>query len=154
MRTLRVLLTLLAASLVLGVAPAPAEVGEHCHKVKAVGVGEDLGGGDTVATITRAGFLNGTTAAHFDITGGAIPVLTFAGTVTFTAKKGTLTVAIAGTFDISTGAFEASGPVTAGTGRFADASGTLVFSGMQTGTDFTETVTGTLCLVKGGEQSE
>lgn len=118
----------------------------ECHKVKASGVGQDLGGGNTTATISHGGVLNGTTAAHFDITGSP-PVFTIEGTVLFTTKKGTLTVGPTGTFNVSTGAFDASGPLTGGTGRFEEATGTLSFSGVEdlsTGV-FTETIKGRIC---------
>ena len=141
----------LGSLLVVGAAPAmptTASEEDECHRVKAVGVGQDLGGGNTTATISHAGFLNGTTTAHFDITGGTPPVLTFAGTVVFAAKHGTLTVDIAGTFNVATGAFDATGSVRSGTGKFAGATGTLTFSGVEdfsTGA-FTETITGRICL--------
>jgi len=142
---------ILGSLLVVGAGPAmptTASEEDECHRVKAVGVGQDLGGGNTTATISHAGFLNGITTAHFDITGGTLPVLTFEGTVVFRAKHGTLTVNIAGTFNVATGAFEASGYVRSGTGKFAGAIGTLTFSGVEdfsTGV-FTETITGRICL--------
>lgn len=145
------LCAVLGSLLVVGAAPAmptTASEEDECHRVNAVGVGQDLGGGNTTATISHAGFLTGTTTAHFDINGGAFPVFTFAGTVVFTAKHGTLTVDIAGTFNVATGAFEASGPVRNGTGKFAGATGTLTFSGVEdlsTGV-FTETIIGRICL--------
>jgi hypothetical protein len=120
---------------------------DGCRNVNTTGVGQDLGGGNTTATI-RGGVLKGTTSAHFDITGGTPPELTFQGTVTFTAKRGTLTVSIAGTFNVATGAFAATGPVTGGTGAFTGASGSLSFAGVEdlTTGSFTEDVTGTVCL--------
>jgi len=153
MKALQLLLcAIFAALLVVAGAPAASaratDDDDDCRRINADGVGQDLGGGNTTATISRGGILNGTTAAHFDITGGTPPVLTFAGTVVFTTKKGTLTVGIAGTFNIATGAFNATGPITSGTGRFAGATGTLTFSGVEdfsTGA-FTETITGRICL--------
>lgn len=160
MKALQLLLcAILGSLLVVGAAPAtPAIASEEdeCHRVNAVGVGQDLGGGNTTATISRAGFLNGTTAAHFDITGGAPPELTFAGTVVFTARNGTLSVGIAGTFNIATGAFDATGAVTGGTGKFAGATGTLSFSGVEdfsTGS-FTETITGQICLAEEDDEDD
>ena len=153
MKALRLFLCVLVGSLFL-VAGAWADSSkagdddDECLTINARGVGQDLGGGNTTATITRGGVLNGTTAAHFDITGGAPPALTFAGTVVFTTRNGTLTVGIAGTFNVSTGVFNASGPVTAGTGVFTGATGNLVFAGVENLTTgvFTETVRGTICL--------
>jgi len=153
MAVARTFLCLLLGSLIL-VGGARVETAraddDDCHRIRARGVGQDLGGGNTTATITRGGILNGTTSAHFDITGGTPPVLTFAGTVAFTTPNGTLTVMIAGTFNVATGAFRASGPVTGGTGAFTGARGRLRFVGNQdlaTGA-FTETVRGRICLAE------
>lgn len=145
----RMLLCVLAALLTMvGVAQADsARADSECHPVHAVGVGQDLGGGNTTATLSHGGRLNGTTAAHFDITGGEPPAFTIAGTIRLTTKHGTLTANVAGTFNVATGAFSATGPIVAGTGKFSGATGSLTFNGVQnlsTGA-FTETVTGTLC---------
>jgi len=159
MKALRLFLCALVGALaVTGVAQADGSSDDDggCRTVKANGVGQDLGGGNTIATITQGGILNGTTAAHFDINGGAFPTFTFAGTVTFTTKRGTLAVAISGTFNVATGDFAASGPITGGTGRFAGATGTLTFAGnenLQTGT-FTETVQGTICLADADDEDD
>ena len=118
-----------------------------CRPVHAIGAGQDLGAGDTAATLTRGGLLNGTTRAHFDITGGEAPVFTIAGVLVLTTKHAALTLDLAGTFDVATGGFTTSGPITDASGKLAGATGTLTLSGVQdlaTGA-FTETVTGTLC---------
>ncbi|MGH3104651.1 MAG: hypothetical protein ACRDN6_11220 [Gaiellaceae bacterium] len=152
------LCVLLGALVAAGSAQADGSLDDDldCRRVSAVGVGQDLGGGNTTATITRDGLLKGTTAAHFDITGGAPPELTFTGTVVFTTKRGTLTVSIAGTFNVATGAFAATGPVTGGTEAFAGASGSLSFAGVEDLTTgrFTETVTGTVCLADDGDDDD
>ena len=150
--TVRVLVLCLVTGLVALVSPAHASAkqGGECKKVDAKGVGQDLGGGNTTATITNDGHLKGSTTAHFDM-GGASPVFQIHGVVTFTTNKGTLTVSVDGTFDVSTGAFNASGSVTGGTGTFAGSSGSLSFNGVEnlsTGA-FSETVEGTVCLDKG-----
>ncbi len=151
MKAFRLFLCVLVGALaVTGVAQADGSGDDDggCRTVKANGVGQDLGGGNTIATITQGGILKGTTAAHFEITAFTPPVLQFAETITFTTKRGTLAVAISGTFNVATGDFAASGPITGGTGRFAGATGTLTFAGnvnFQTMT-FTETVRGTICL--------
>lgn len=150
MKAIGLMVCVLSASLTLvGVAQAgDAAHGSKCKRVRAVGVGQDLGGGNTTATITHGGVLNGTTAAHFDITGGAPPVLTFSGTIVFTTKHGTLTASLSGgTLDVSTGAFSATGPIIGATGKLAGATGTLTFKGVENLTTgaFTETITGTLC---------
>jgi hypothetical protein len=153
MKALRVLVLVVAMLVMVGggqAAGAAVSDDDSCPNVKANGVGQDLGGGNTTATITHGGILNGTTSAHFDITGGAPPVLTFAGTIVFTTHHGTLTVSLTGTLNVATGAFSATGPVTGGTGAFAGATGTLRFVGVEdlTTGSFTETVTGTICLAE------
>src|SRR5438309_11241161 len=123
---------------------------EGCRPVHAIGVGQDLGGGNTAATLSRGGVLNGTTSAHFDITGATGSVLSIAGTLVLTTKHGSVTVSLTGTLDAATGAFTATGPLSGGTGSFAGTTGTLTLTGVEnlsTGV-FTETVAGTLC---GGE---
>jgi hypothetical protein len=125
-----------------------AHAAVSCHKINAKGVGQDLGGGVTTARIIGGGLLHGTTAGNFMITGGSPPVLSIAGTVTFTTKQATLTVSVAGTFDVSTGDFAATGPVTAATGKLAGTTGTLLLEGVQdlsTGS-FVEDVTGLICV--------
>jgi hypothetical protein len=134
-------------ALVVGGAQArSATQGDDCANIHATGVGQDLGGGNTTATISHGGQLNGTTSGHF-VVGGAPPVFAISGTVTFTTKHGTLVATVAGTLDVTTGAFTASGPVSGGTGNLAGTTGTLTFSGVEnlaTGV-FTETITGTIC---------
>ena len=157
MKRLGSCLWLLTSALILvGGAQAGGSKGYHgCKDVHATGVGQDLGGGNTTATIRHGGQLNGRTSGHFAIT-GAPPVFTIAGTVVFTAKHGGLTASVAGTFNAATGAFTAAGPVSAGTGHLAGATGTLTFSGLEnlaTGS-FTETITGTICGTSGEEDDD
>jgi hypothetical protein len=143
------------ALMAAGAAQASRASGDQeCTSIHATGVGQDLGSGVTIATISRGGWLNGSTHGAFAITGGAPPVFTVAGTVVFTTKHGTLTLTAAGTFDVSTGAFNTSGPVSAGTGKLDGATGTLTIAGVQnlaTGA-FTEAVTGTICRAGDEEQ--
>ena len=102
---------------------------------------------DTTATVTKDPLLKGTLSGHFVVTGAPTPDLPFAGAVTFTTKKGTLTVGVTGVLDTTTGDFMTSQPVTAGTGRFAEATGHLMVTGNQDATGaFTETIDGRLCL--------
>jgi hypothetical protein len=144
------LCVLLGALIAVGGARVETAGADDCHRINARGVGQDLGGGNTTATITRGGILNGTTTAHFDITGGTPPALTFSGTVVFTTARGTLTVTIGGTFNVATGAFDASGSVMSGTGAFTGATGALEFMGIENLTTgaFTETIRGTICLAE------
>jgi len=148
MKSFGPLLCVLAGGLIMvGGAQADGSADDQgCAQVHAVGVGQDLGGGNTTATISHGGRLNGTTSGQFAITGSP-PVFTIVGTVVFTTKNGTLTANVAGTFDVTSGAFNASGPVSAGTGNLAGTTGSLTFAGVEnlaTGV-FTETITGTLC---------
>ena len=125
-----------------------ARAAVSCHKINARGVGEDLGGGATVAKIFGGGLLQGTTAAQFIITDISGTVASFEGTVTFTTNRATLTVTITGTLDLGTGAFSASGPVTDAKGKLEGATGSLAFDGIQdlaTGT-FEEVVVGEICV--------
>jgi hypothetical protein len=149
-------LCLLACALIMasGAQANGSEGDQGCAQAHAVGVGQDLGGGRTTATISHGGRLNGTTSGLFTISGGVFPVFGIAGTVAFTAKHGTLTASVAGTLDVVSGAFNASGPVSAGTGNLAGVTGTLTFGGVEnlaTGA-FTETITGTLC--KAGDDGD
>ena len=122
-----------------------------CHKINAKGVGQDLGGGLTQAQIIGGGLLHGTTAGNFTVVGGSPPVLLINGTVTFTVNKGTLTVQVSGSFDISDPSdakFVVSGPVTAAAGQLAGATGTLMIDGdesLATG-KFTEELSGLICV--------
>lgn len=125
-----------------------AQAGVSCHKINAKGVGQDQGGGVTTARISGGGLLNGTTIGNFVITGGAPPVFAVAGEVSFTTRQATLTVGLAGTFDVASGAFLTTGPVTGSSGKLANATGTLTLDGVQdleTGR-FTETVKGLICV--------
>ena len=129
-------------------ATSQAYAGISCHKINSKGVGQDLGGGMTEARIIGGGLLQGTTQGSFIITGGAPPLFTIAGTVVFTTKQATLTVALAGTFDVSSGAFASTGPVIASTGKLSAATGTLTLVGIEdliTGR-FTEEVDGMICV--------
>ena len=148
MKSFGPLLCVLAGALIMagGAQANASEDDQGCAQVHAVGVGQDLGGGSTTATISHGGRLNGTTSGQFAITGAA-PVFTITGTVVFATKHGTLSANVTGTFDVTSGAFNASGPVSAGTGNLAGTTGSLTFAGVEnlaTGV-FTETITGTLC---------
>ena len=146
-QTLRRLATILVtAGVVMMIADVRADV--SCHQINARGVGQDLGGGATQAQIIGGGLLEGTTAAQFIITGISGTVVSFAGPVTFTTNRATLTVTVTGTLDVVTGTFSASGPVTDATGKLEGATGSLSINGIQdlaTGR-FEEDVTGEICV--------
>lgn len=146
--------------MLLGVASAVlvvghAHAGTSCHNINAKGIGQDTGGAGTpqdpattVAQIRGGGLLQGTTAARFVFTGGTPPVFTFAGPLTFTTNRATLTVSLMGTVDVTSGVFMANGPVVDATGKLAGATGSLILDGVQSFVDgtFVETVTGQICV--------
>ncbi len=137
---------LVLAGILMTISPADAAV--SCHVIQAKGVGQDLGGGNTKADIIGGGLLQGTTTASFTVTGVSGTVASLAGTVTFTTSNGVLTVTVIGWFDVTTGKFFASGPVTAATGKLSGATGTISFAGIEnlsTGA-FTEDITGGICV--------
>lgn len=146
LRTIVQRFAVIAAAVVATAGQAQAAV--SCHKINAKGVGQDLGGGMTEARIVGGGLLHGTTQGNFVITGGAPPVFTISGTVTFTTRQATLTVALAGTFDVATGAFVTTGAVASATGKLSGASGTLTLDGVEdlTTGKFTEEVSGLICV--------
>jgi hypothetical protein len=137
-------LVLVLASVTIGV-QTRAEV--SCHRINAKAVGQDLGGGSTVARVVGGGLLNGSTEGNFVITGVAGTLASFTGSVIFTTRHATLTVTVTGSFDVASGEFSASGPVTDATGKLAGATGRLSLEGVQDleGT-FLEDVTGDVCV--------
>lgn len=153
MKRLRMLVLLAAAVVGAGGAQATSAAVPHdsCLSVNARSIGQNLGHGQTTATITHAGILNGTTAGQLQITGGTPPLLTVVGTGVLTTHHGTLTVNLAGTFNTATGVFQATGQIVHGTGMLAGATGVLTFVGVEdlaTGS-FTQTITGMVCLAHG-----
>jgi hypothetical protein len=60
-------------------------------------VGQDLGGGQTMATVSVAGVPIGSTAATVTITGVVGTTVSFVGPIVFTGPRGTLTAAVTGT---------------------------------------------------------
>jgi len=125
-----------------------AEAGVSCHKINAKGAGQDNFNLTTTAQIIGGGLLQGTTQASFGVTGGTATLLDIAGTVMFTTHQATLTVSVTGKFNLETGEFKASGPVTAATGKLTGATGDLVLKGVEdlaTG-KFVEDVSGEICV--------
>jgi hypothetical protein len=148
MNALSRLLLLLAALSLAVVAPTAVDAAVSCHRIDASGVGQDQGGGNTVAQISNGGLLQGTTAAAFTITGLSGTLASFVGTITFTTNRATLAAEVAGTLDLASGAFNATTSSLSGTGKLAGATGVLVFAGVEnllTGT-FTEVVAGRVCV--------
>jgi hypothetical protein len=144
-------LALPAVLTALAVAPgtAAAHGRQICVPVRATGVGQDLGGGQTTATISSHGVRLGTTNASFTTTGGSGTVASFAGPIKFTSPAGTLTAQVVGSLDIATGAgvFRATSTSVTGTGLLRGVTGSLTFAGTENLTTgaFTETITGELC---------
>ena len=146
------LVVCLAAALTLA-PPASAGTRHHqqghvrCVPVQATGVGQDLGGGRTTATISVHGFEVGTTTAAFTISGIDGTVASFTGPIIFTGLGGTLTAQVTGTLDVATGAFTSTSTSLAGTGIFRRVTGDLTFTGTEdlATLAFTESITGQLC---------
>lgn len=157
---LRALLVLATAMTALTVAaPAQASPSTICVPVRATGVGQDLGPDSagnlhTIATISIAGVVVGTTSATFTPSGPPDGTqLAFTGPIVFTPRFGhaTLTATVQGSVDLGTGSFVASSTAVAGTGLLAPVTGQLTFRGMENLAThaFTETVTGRLCETRG-----
>jgi hypothetical protein len=146
MLTLRnIVLSLSVMTLGMLGATAPASAADaKCHSIHAQGEGESTSPLTTTARITGGGILNGSTAAVFTPTTAG-----FTGPITFhTNSKEIVVVTIDGT--LTGAAFHAQGAVTSGTGKFQNSTGSLIFDGVivNSAGDFTETVTGNICLQK------
>lgn len=160
MRRIAVLAVLLPWLVSVPAGPATAAV--SCHRINATGAGQGAAPqpGDppgvirTVARIRGGGLLQGTTEAAFQVTGPTPTGIAFAGDITFTTNRGTLSVDLDGTLDLTTGDFRASGDVSGATGKLDGATGTLTLAGVQDLLDpaggFTETVSGEVCVDLGG----
>ena len=160
MRRIVVLAVLLPLMTMLQTGPAAAA--EYCHQIKATGAGQGAAPqpGDppglirTVAQIRGGGLLHGTTEAAFQVTGPTPTGIAFAGDITFTTNRGTLSVDLDGTLNLTTGEFRSSGYVSGATGKLDGATGTLTLAGVQDLQDpagsFVETVSGEVCVDLGG----
>ena len=147
------------------VQPGPATAGVSCHPINAKGAGQGAPtqAGDppglirTVAQIRGGGLLQGTTKAVFQVTAPTPTGIAFAGDITFTTNRATLTVDLDGTLDPTTGEFAAWGDVSGATGKLDGATGSLTLAGVQNPLDpagsFTETVSGEICVDLGGNGS-
>ena len=142
---------LIALVFVAGVlASGPAQAEEVCIPIKAKGEGYFTGPTSTASRLIGGGNLQGTTTADLEITGVVGPgVVSYDGTLVLTTKQGTLTLSIInGVYDTTTGEFSNDSVVTAGTGRFAGASGGLYFHGFvfPDGTFFDDEISGQICV--------
>ena len=137
---------------------APATAAVSCHQITSKGVGQGAPpqAGDppglirTLAQIRGGGLLQGTTEAAFQVTSPTPTGIAFAGDITFTTNRATLTVELDGTLDLATGDFQASGDVSEATGKLDGATGAITLTGVQNLLDpagsFTETVSGEICV--------
>ena len=140
------------ATLVVGV-PGSSDAAPHrapsriCAPVVASGSGQDLGAGQTTATISSHGVRLGTSTAAFITTGLDGSVASFAGKIVITTALGALTAPVIGTLDVTTGAFTSSSTTVTGSGALSSVSGALTFTGVENLTSgaFSETVKGRLC---------
>ena len=115
----------LLVTLTLGLAPGSAHAGTSCHTIQATGVGSGAPPqpGDpanlvrTQARLSDAGLLQGTTQAAFTIVAPTPVGFAFVGDLVVSTNRATLTLALTGTLDVSTGDFTATGPVVAATGK-------------------------------------
>ena len=160
MRRIAVLAVLLPLLVLVQAGPATAVV--SCHQINATGAGQGAApqAGDppglirTAAQIRGGGLLQGRTEAVFQVTGSTPTGIAFAGDITFTTNRATLSVDLDGTLDLTTGDFGASGDVSEATGKLDGAVGTLTLAGVQNLLDpagsFTETVSGEICVDLGG----
>ena len=142
------ILLVLVSLAVAGAAPARAHGAVSCHRINAKAVGQESGGGQVTAQVIGGGLLHGTYEASFTITGFSGTLASFQGPIVFTVAGGTLTAQVTGTFDVTTGQFEATSTSITGTGILAGATGNLTFSGVEnlvTGSS-TETITGVICV--------
>jgi hypothetical protein len=145
------LLAALAASCAVlatdATAAVPRGVGPVCVPILATGVGQDLGGGVTEATISVAGIAVGQTKASFTTMGVSGTVASFAGPIVFTSRAGTLTAQSTGSLDTTTGDFRTTSTNLTGTGLLWGITGDVTLAGMENLTTgrFTETITGSLC---------
>jgi hypothetical protein len=146
--------SLLAALTIVVTLPAGAAQGATlpagrpiCLPVSATGVGQDLGGGNTQATISIHGVEVGQTNASFTTTQVVKTIASFTGPIVFSSPPGTLTAQVAGTFDLTTGAFHVTSTSITGTGLLRGITGRMTLVGHENLTNgtFTETLTGQLC---------
>src|SRR6478735_4342922 len=117
MRRATVLALMLPLLMLFVTGPATAAV--SCHQINATGWGSGAAPQDgdppglirTSAQIRGGGLVQGTTEAAFQVTGPTPTGIAFAGDITFTTNRSTLTLDLDldGTLDLATGEFAASG---------------------------------------------
>ena len=124
---------LLVWALPAGAARATAPHWQRCVSVRATGTGQDLGGGETTATILLREREVGTTHAMFVVTGVTDDVATFTGEIEFTPSElaGTLAAPLSGDLDLTSGRFTATSDDVTGTGVLARVTGSVSIRGEQ-----------------------
>ncbi len=126
---------LFLAALVGLIAASPAWADLTNHKINARGQGqitsETTAGGTTKSRIIGGGLLQGTTTSELIFTGfdPRTGDVFYEGTLVLTTRHGTLTLSIFNGVLAPTGEFSNDSAVTGGTGRFAEATGSLFFHG-------------------------
>jgi hypothetical protein len=133
--------------LAAGASAATARARSICVPVHATGVGQDLGGGKTQATISVEGIVVGHTNASFTSSPIVGTSATFTGPIVFTSAAGTLTAEVAGSLNVATGDFQATSSSITGTGLVRKLTGRVTLAGHEdlTTDAFTETISGRLC---------
>jgi hypothetical protein len=128
-------------------AAAPRRAGPVCVPILATGVGQDLGGGMTEATISAGGIAVGRTNASLTTTGVTGTKASFVGPLVFTSRAGTLAAQSTGSVDVTTGDFRTTATDLTGTGLLRGITGNVTLVGNENLTTgaFTETITGRLC---------
>jgi hypothetical protein len=103
-----------------------------------------------------SGPLQGTTRfTALTIRPGPSPeLLLYTGELVITTRSGTVTIRDYGMLNGATGSFFEFQQVVGGTGRFRSATGALTSQGMATGTGFSGTLTGVLCVGKQHKEHE
>jgi hypothetical protein len=151
MEIFRKLLLVLAVTAAGLTAAVTAQAQVTCHKINAKGEGAFTGPTTTESRIIGGGILHGTTTAEVVVTGidPATGALAFDGTLVLTTEHGTLTLDVFdGLFDPLTGEFINDSAVADGTGKFAGASGALLFHGFANpdGTFIDDAIVGEICV--------
>ena len=157
---LRSAVLLVVVTVAVAVAPATASPAAArprppaCLEVSVTGVGRDLGNLRTEGELSDGSYRVASTQAAFRPLGLSGTVLGFEGPLVITPTRvpGTITAQLVGTVDVVTGRFTATSAELTGTGPLHDVTGTLVVDGVQPGSTFTETVSGTLCIAAARER--
>ena len=145
---------LIAVVLVSGlVASGAAQADQGCHKINTRVEGTvDFATSTVEGQVVGGGILEGTTEGSFVFTSidPQTGTATYEGSYLITTKHGTLSLDLFdGFIDLATLTGSNNSVVTGGTGRFAGATGGLVFEGgVEADGTSTDYLSGTICLAK------